>query len=299
MKRSDVLDYFKSLQDAIHDEFQSFDPQMKWEEDQWNRPGGGGGRSRAGRSGDVWEKGGVNFSDVHGDLNAAMRIQLKTQANSFKATGVSLVMHPKSPHVPIVHMNVRHFTLDNGVEWFGGGIDLTPHYVEEKEAALFHQTLKSVCDEFNSDWYAAFKKQADDYFYLPHRQETRGVGGIFFDELGASSEIDLGVAFDFVQAVGNVFLLSYLPLVRRKKDINIEQRHLAWQKIRRGRYVEFNLVHDRGTRFGLVSNGRTESILMSMPPLAAWEYNAQLSLHSEEALTQSLLKKGVDWMGKR
>lgn len=299
MKRPEVLAYFKSLQDAIHNEFQAFDPSLEWEEDQWNRPGGGGGRSRAGKSGEVWQKGGVNFSDVHGELNEAMRIQLKTEATTFKATGVSLVMHPKNPHVPIVHMNIRHFWLDNGVEWFGGGIDLTPHYIDKKEAALFHQMLKSICDKFDPDWYNAFKNQADDYFYLPHRRETRGVGGIFFDELGASPKLDLNAAFNFVRAVGDGFLSTYLPLVRRKKDDRVEQRHLDWQQIRRGRYVEFNLVHDRGTRFGLVSNGRTESILMSMPPLAAWDYNAQARVDSEEALTQSLLKKGIDWIVER
>lgn len=297
MTRLDVLDQFKSLQDAIYDGLCASDPLMVWQEDQWDRPGGGGGRSRAGVSGSIWEKGGVNFSDVHGVLNDALRSQLKTDASTFQATGVSLVLHPKSPHVPIVHMNVRHFKLDNGKEWFGGGIDLTPHYVEEEEAVLFHRALKAICDQFDTGWYAHYKALADDYFYLPHREETRGIGGIFFDELGALPGSDLDQAFAFVQALGEGFLPTYLPLVARKKDMPVEPMHLDWQRMRRGRYVEFNLVHDRGTRFGLVSNGRTESILMSMPPQANWAYNYEVIAGSNEAQTQGQLKKGKDWLG--
>lgn len=297
MKRLDVLGYFKSLQDKIYEELKTLDPSMVWREDQWDRPGGGGGRSRAGHSGEIWQKGGVNFSDVHGNLNDALRVQLKTQASSFQATGVSLVMHPQNPHVPIVHMNVRHFSLDNGEEWFGGGMDLTPHYVEREEASLFHSALKGICDEFNPDWYVKFKSLADDYFFIPHREETRGIGGIFFDELGASPNTDLNQAFAFVQAVGNGFIPAYIPLVMRKKNQAFEQRNLDWQSIRRGRYVEFNLVHDRGTRFGLISNGRTESILMSMPPHADWIYGHEVLDGTEEAFTQAQLKKGVDWLG--
>ena len=297
MNRLDVLNQFKSLQEAIYQGVCSCDPLMAWQEDQWDRPGGGGGRSRAGVAGAIWEKGGVNFSDVHGVLNDALRSQLKTEANTFQATGVSLVLHPKSPHVPIVHMNVRHFKLDNGKEWFGGGMDLTPHYVEEEEAVLFHRALKTICDQFDAAWYADFKALADDYFYLPHRKETRGVGGIFFDELGSLPGSDLDQAFAFVQALGKGFLPTYLPLVERKKDMHVEPTHLEWQRIRRGRYVEFNLVHDRGTRFGLVSNGRTESILMSMPPQANWAYNQRVIAGSNEAQTQDQLKKGKDWLG--
>tara|TARA_B110000285_G_scaffold234317_1_gene310822 strand:+ start:719 stop:1618 length:900 start_codon:yes stop_codon:yes gene_type:complete len=298
MNRQDILVQFQALQDRICEGLQAFDPQMVWQEDQWNRPGGGGGRSRAGKEGAIWQKGGVNFSDVHGVLNEALRVQLKTKASSFQATGVSLVLHPLNPHVPIVHMNVRHFRLDNGQEWFGGGMDLTPHYVEREEASLFHRSLKTICDQFDSSWYAAFKNLADDYFYLPHREETRGVGGVFFDELGASPGANLDQAFAFVQAIGNGFLPTYLPLVERKKDWAVQQRHLDWQNMRRGRYVEFNLVHDRGTRFGLVSNGRTESILMSMPPHADWAYNHCPLDASDEADTQAQLKKGMDWLGE-
>ena len=298
MNRLDILGRFKALQDEIYEGLKAFDPLMMWQEDQWDRPGGGGGRSRAGKSGEVWEKGGVNFSDVHGDLNTALRAQLKTEASSFQATGVSLVLHPKNPHVPIVHMNVRHFRLDNGQEWFGGGMDLTPHYVEEEEAARFHAALKTICDQFDGDWYAAYKDLADDYFYLPHREETRGIGGIFFDELGALPGANLEQAFAFVQAVGSGFLSTYLPLVVRKMDHFVSPRHRDWQNMRRGRYVEFNLVHDRGTRFGLVSNGRAESILMSMPPQANWAYSHSPVEGSEEAFTQSQLKKGKDWIGE-
>ena len=296
MKREEVLQFFQTLQDEIHQGLVEFDPAMQWKEDQWNRPGGGGGRSRAGANGTVWEKGGVNFSDVHGETNPALRAQLKTESGSFQATGVSLVLHPCNPHVPIVHMNIRHFRLDDGSEWFGGGIDLTPHYVDPVEASQFHRALRAVCNRYHADWYEAFKTYADEYFFLPHRDETRGVGGIFFNELGTYEGTDLQEGFSFVQDLGRSFLPNYLPLVEQKKELEFDERQREWQLMRRGRYVEFNLVHDLGTRFGLHSNGRTESILMSLPPLARWEYNHEVLAGSDEERTLQALKKGINWV---
>ncbi|MEL7160421.1 MAG: oxygen-dependent coproporphyrinogen oxidase, partial [Bacteroidota bacterium] len=228
---------------------------------------------------------------------AAKSLKTAPEETSFYATGVSIVLHPRNPHVPIIHMNVRYFELDGGRFWFGGGIDLTPHYVVAEQAAWFHRQLKDTCDRFDPAYYPKFKTWADDYFYLPHRQETRGVGGIFFDRLQpATEDKDKCTLFDFTAAVGETFAPTYLELLGRNRDTPFTEAEKRWQELRRGRYVEFNLVWDRGTKFGLTTNGRTESILMSLPPLAGWEYDFQPSPDSREAKTLAALRKGIDWL---
>ncbi len=287
--------YFKQLQDDICVELEALDSAGRFREDLWQRPGGGGGRTRI-LEGQVIEKGGVNFSAVHGVLPQRIAQVLGVAAVHFFATGVSIVLHPINPYVPIIHANVRYFELEEGTWWFGGGIDLTPHYVEEEDARWFHRQLKAVCDRFDAGYYTRFKEWADNYFYLPHRHETRGVGGIFFDRLGAEAGFDKADRFAFVRAVGEAFCPIYVPLARKHKDRPFAERQRQWQALRRGRYVEFNLVYDKGTRFGLDTQGRTESILMSLPPLAQWKYDYHPPEDSAEAHTLKWLQKGIDWV---
>ncbi|HTB31301.1 MAG TPA: oxygen-dependent coproporphyrinogen oxidase, partial [Bacteroidia bacterium] len=266
--------YFRNLQDEICRGLENADGKGEFVEDLWDRPEGGGGRTRIIKDGNIIEKGGVNFSAVHGPCPDFLRKEagLKDDENAtFYATGVSLVIHPANPMVPIIHMNVRHLKAGN-LEWFGGGIDLTPHYILEEDAKFFHQHLKKVCDTHNPTYYAEFKKWADDYFFISHRNETRGIGGIFFDRLSTTDFLSIEDRFSFVKAVGNSFLPAYLHLLEKNKNKTFTKANKQWQMLRRGRYVEFNLVYDRGTKFGLLTNGRTESILMSLPPTANWEY---------------------------
>ncbi|MFT5168724.1 MAG: coproporphyrinogen III oxidase, partial [Saprospiraceae bacterium] len=270
-------------------------------EDLWSRPGGGGGRTRV-IQGEVIEKGGVNFSAVAGALPEKIAQSLKLEPGSdFFATGVSIVMHPFNPHVPIIHMNVRYFEITDPESkevktwWFGGGIDLTPHYVDEGDAQFFHDQLKTACDQSHPDFYPKFKKWADDYFFIKHRKETRGIGGIFFDHLDETTGLSKADLFQFVKNVGESFAPTYTWLVKKNKDLPFSENEKNWQLHRRGRYVEFNLVWDRGTKFGLETNGRTESILMSLPPMAMWTYDFQIAENSREAETQSFLIKGIDW----
>ncbi len=286
-----IITQFKQLQDDICVGLEQMDGNQ-FHEDKWERPGGGGGRTRI-LMGDVIEKGGVNFSAVHGDMPENIATALQLPPNQFLATGVSIVLHPFNPFVPIIHMNVRYFETNVGKWWFGGGIDLTPHYVNESDASFFHQQLKAVCDKHDSDYYPKFKTWADDYFYVKHRQETRGIGGIFFDKLSGDKKED---NWNFVLDVGKTFLPTYLELANRSKDLPFNEEHQNWQRIRRGRYVEFNLVWDRGTKFGLDTNGRTESILMSLPPQANWIYEHKPEPGSQEQLTLDQLKKGIDWI---
>ncbi|GAA4463151.1 oxygen-dependent coproporphyrinogen oxidase [Nibrella saemangeumensis] len=294
---SSITDYFQSLQDRICDALTEADGQGTFREDLWERPGGGGGRSRVIQDGAIIEKGGVMFSAVHGEASEATLRQLNlTVSAEFFATGVSIVLHPRNPMVPIIHMNVRYFEMSTGHNWFGGGIDLTPHYVVEADARWFHQQLKAVCDRHNPDYYPKFKAWADDYFFLPHRNETRGVGGIFFDYLKPSAETPKEALFDFVQGVGNAFAPVYTHFMQQNRDLPYGEAEKHWQLLRRGRYVEFNLVWDRGTKFGLETKGRTESILMSMPPQANWIYDYMPTPGSAEAQTLQLLKKGMDWV---
>ena len=291
---------FQALQDRIVGGIEAVEAQhggATFVEDDWERPGGGGGRTRVLTAGKVWERGGVNFSQVEGEASPALKAQMNTDADQFWAAGVSLVLHPNNPHVPIVHMNVRHFALSDGTSWFGGGIDMTPHYVNPEEATQFHHVLKAACDAHACADYARFKDWADDYFFVPHRGETRGVGGIFFDHLGreGATESQWQAHKDFVFEVGNAFLPAYLPTVHENVAQTFTPQEREWQLHRRGRYVEFNLVWDRGTRFGLVSNGRTESILMSLPPEVKWTYDYDAGPKERETL--GWLKKGIDWAG--
>ncbi|MBB6459736.1 oxygen-dependent coproporphyrinogen oxidase [Flammeovirga kamogawensis] len=299
IQSSEIIAWFKGLQNDICRDLELIDGKAKFQEDLWERPGGGGGRTRVIKGGKVIEKGGVNFSLVEGQLSEPMSKALKVNAaDTFKATGVSIVLHPKSPMVPIIHMNVRYFELSSGEYWFGGGIDLTPHYVDKEAAKLFHSHLFDACENSKFGYYERFKKWADDYFFIPHREETRGIGGIFFDRLHHEKEgLNPDQLWHFVQDVGESFIPAYKEQVLRAKDKDFGKQELLWQRLRRGRYAEFNLVWDRGTKFGLESNGRTESILMSLPPEANWEYDHQVKEGSKEEETLSLLKKGINWLG--
>jgi coproporphyrinogen III oxidase len=299
MTKIQVEEDFKNLQNKICLSLQSCDGKALFIEDLWDREGGGGGRTRVLENGAVFEKAGVNFSAVSGTLSEAVAKQLGIATGNFFATGVSIVVHPNNPHVPIIHMNVRYFEMEDGTSWYGGGIDLTPHYINNIDAQFFHTTLKDTCDVFDSAFYPKFKTWADNYFYLPHRKETRGVGGIFFDRL-KPQEYRHNQIHDFVLAIGNQFAPTYTTIVNRNKELTFTEEQRNWQLLRRGRYVEFNLAYDRGTRFGLETNGRTESILMSLPNQANWTYNFKAEPNSEEQNTLDHLKKDIDWisMGK-
>ncbi len=294
--KEEAAEWFKGLQENICKGLCEADLNVRIQEDVWERPGGGGGRSRAFTDGVYIEKGGVNFSAVHGPTPDKILAAFKLEKADFFATGVSIVMHPRNPFVPIIHMNVRYFEMSNGTYWFGGGIDLTPHYVVRQEAQEFHLKLKKVCDAYHTSYYPEFKRWADDYFYNPHRRETRGVGGIFFDRLQATETISKAERWAFVRSVGEEFLNCYVPLLLKNGYAPYSVEHQAWQRLRRGRYVEFNLVYDAGTKFGLETDGRTESILMSLPPLAAWEYDHKTLPNSPEQATLDLLKKGINWI---
>lgn len=293
--KEQIASWFQELQDNICAALAAADGHS-FQEDLWERPGGGGGRTRI-LQGQHIEKGGVNFSAVHGELSPQAGKALGLgEGGPFFATGVSIVMHPRNPQVPIIHMNVRYFELEDHTWWFGGGIDLTPHYIVPDDARWFHQQLKEVCDVHHPDYYPKFKDRADQYFYLRHRKETRGVGGVFYDRLGPAEELSKEQLWAFTQDVGNAFAPIYTELIHRHQDEAYGAAEQAWQRLRRGRYVEFNLVWDRGTKFGLETDGRTESILMSLPPLAAWEYDHQPSIGSAEEFTLSHLKKGINWV---
>ena len=295
--RNTISDYFQQLQDQICAAIEQTDGKGKFHEDLWQHHGGGGGRTRLIQAGNILEKGGVNFSAVQGQTSEALMKQMNlTERADYFATGVSIVMHPVSPMVPIIHMNVRYFEMSNGTSWFGGGIDLTPHYVVDEDARWFHQQLKATCDAHDVNYYPKFKNWADDYFFLPHRQETRGVGGIFFDYLKPTSDAHKNQLFEYVKAVGETFAPTYTALMKKNADIPYSEEEKQWQLVRRGRYVEFNLVWDRGTKFGLETGGRTESILMSLPPLAGWEYDYRPVPQSREEYTLTMLKKGIEWV---
>lgn len=296
--KTEIKTEFQKLQDAICSDLEEIDGLSTFQQDAWQREEGGGGKTRIIQNGQVFEKGGVNFSAVHGPLDKGIQKHLGVESGHFFATGVSIVLHPENPWVPIIHMNVRYFQLDDPnsgevMSWFGGGIDLTPIYINKNEARGFHSVLKSVCDKHNKEYYQEFKKWADDYFYIPHRKETRGVGGIFFDRLSQNKE----KTKDFVMDVGYAFIPSYKQIVLANKAREYTEENKKWQSIRRGRYVEFNLVYDRGTKFGLDSGGRIESILMSLPKYASWEYNHKPEEHSLEYQTLQNLKRDIDWIG--
>jgi len=296
MNKEEIRGWFKGLQDDICSQIESVDESGKFKEDKWDRPNGGGGRTRVIENGNVIEKGGVNFSAVYGKTPQKILDALNLSEADFFATGVSIVMHPKSPMVPIIHMNVRYFEMSNGISWFGGGIDLTPHYVDKEDARYFHARMKAVCDNHHSEYYNEFKKWADDYFYIKHRNETRGIGGVFFDRLSATDDFSMEDRWAFVKEVGQSFAPTYAHFMTKNKELSFGENEKEWQFLRRGRYVEFNLVLDKGTKFGLDTDGRTESILMSLPPQANWVYDYQPKEGSKEAETLSLLKKGIDWV---
>ncbi|GAB1262673.1 oxygen-dependent coproporphyrinogen oxidase [Aurantivibrio plasticivorans] len=288
-----VKAYLLGLQDNICSALEGADGSSQFTEDAWERPGGGGGRSRVMDNGAVIEKGGVNFSHVYGDQlpPSATASRPELAGRSFEAMGVSLVIHPHNPFIPTSHANVRFFIAEQEgqepVWWFGGGYDLTPYYGNEEDCIAWHQTAKNACEPFGEDIYPRFKKWCDEYFYLKHRSEARGVGGLFFDDF---SELGFAKSFEFLQAVGNSYTDAYIPIVEKRKNTPYTDAQKEFQLFRRGRYVEFNLVFDRGTLFGLQSGGRTESILMSLPPTVKWGYNWHPEPGSPEAeLTEKFL----------
>jgi len=294
--KEEIATSYLQIQDEICRGLESADGGAVFIEEQWEREGGGGGRTRILQQGNVIERGGVNFSAVHGLLPANIKAALGVDEDHFFATGVSIVMHPNNPWVPIIHMNIRYFELNEQVKWFGGGIDLTPHYIITEDARFFHRYLDQVCTGFHPEFYGRFKQWADDYFFIKHRNETRGIGGIFYDRLQPqTATLDYTALFDFSKAVGRSFLPIYTELINRNRDKAFSDDHKQWQFLRRSRYVEFNLVYDAGTKFGLETNGRIESILMSLPPQANWVYNYQAKAGSEEERTLQWLRKGMDW----
>jgi coproporphyrinogen III oxidase len=296
--KDSIKDWFMELQDSICEQLEECDGAAYFHEDLWQHHSEGGGRTRLIEDGMIIEKGGVNFSAVGGEMpeKTAKSLDLPSAENFF-ATGVSIVMHPFNPFVPIIHMNVRYFELNSGLYWFGGGIDLTPHYVIDEDAVFFHSRLKAVCDKSNAEFYPKFKSWCDDYFFLQHRDETRGVGGIFFDRLNSESlSMSKEAIWEFVKGVGSEFAPIYTTLMQKNHQISYEPSHTDWQAIRRSRYVEFNLLYDKGTKFGLETKGRTESILMSMPPQAVWYYNYVPEPESQEAQTLAKLRKGLSWL---
>ncbi len=293
--------FVQELQRTIRSAVEALDGQATFREDAWDRPGGGGGLSAALSGGAVLEKAGVNTSVVHGELPEAVLADLLggrsgATTRSFFATGISLVLHPVNPYIPSVHANFRYFALGEDRsrpvdQWFGGGADLTPYYPFLEDVQHFHRTWKAVCDAHDIADYAAFKQQCDAYFYLPHRKEARGVGGVFFDGLRDAPE----KTFAFVRAAGEAFLRSWLPLAERRRAAPFGERERAFQALRRARYVEFNLLHDRGTKFGIDTGGRTESILMSLPPMARWEYAWTPDPETVEGRLQWFLRPR-DWL---
>ncbi|WP_299213180.1 oxygen-dependent coproporphyrinogen oxidase [uncultured Aquimarina sp.] len=293
--------YIQDLQDTITSGLEAVDGQATFKEDIWKRPEGGGGRTRVIEKGAVFEKGGVNISGVHGKLPKAMRSYFNVGDVDFFACGLSLVLHPKSPMVPTVHANWRYFEMydkEGAVvdSWFGGGQDLTPYYLFDEDARHFHQVCKTSCDKHNPDFYSLYKKKCDEYFYNAHRGEGRGVGGLFFDYCKKTETMTMQNWYDFVTEVGNSFLQAYVPIVERRKNTKFTDIQKDWQEIRRGRYVEFNLVHDKGTLFGLKTNGRIESILMSLPPQVQWRYDHHPALGSEEERLLEILKNPKEWV---
>lgn len=288
---------YQIIQDEICLALEQLDGKSKFVEELWDREGGGGGRTRIIQQGDIIEKGGVNFSAVHGKLPEPIKKSFGVEEDNFFATGVSIVLHPNNPHVPIIHMNIRYFELNEQVRWFGGGIDLTPHYVVPEDARYFHQSLKDVCDRHHPNFYRDFKAWADNYFFIKHRKETRGIGGVFYDKLTpAKTGLSFSQIFDFSCELGRTFAPVYSEIVNRHRHQQYSPREKDWQLLRRGRYVEFNLVYDAGTRFGLETDGRIESILMSLPLQANWFYDFKAEPNSAEQATLDLLKKDIDWV---
>lgn len=289
--RSEASVFAETLQDTITGRLEDIDG-GRFREDRWERPGGGGGRTRILEDGDLFEKAGVNYSEVHGRMTEDLGSALPGEGDDFYATGISLVLHPRSPRVPTVHANFRY--LEKGdAWWFGGGADLTPYRLYEEDARHFHRVWKDACDRHGEDYYPRFKKWCDEYFYLPHREEARGVGGIFFDHLTGDAEPLLA----FWKDAGSAFLPAYVPIVERRCSEEFAEEEREFQLMRRGRYVEFNLMYDRGTIFGLKTGGRIESILMSLPPRASWRYDVHSRPGSPEEKLLEALREPRDWLG--
>lgn len=293
--------YIENLQDTITLALEEVDGKAKFREDVWKRSEGGGGRTRVIENGAVFEKGGVNISKVHGALPKSMQTYFGVADADFFACGLSLVLHPKNPMVPTVHANWRYFELydkkGNIVDqWFGGGQDLTPYYLFNEDAIHFHTSCKKACDLHNSTFYKKYKSRCDEYFWNTHRNEARGIGGLFFDHCKATDTMNMQDWYNFVTEIGDAFLSAYVPIVHKRQALPYTTAQRNWQEIRRGRYVEFNLVHDKGTLFGLKTNGRIESILMSLPPHVQWHYDHQPEEGSEEERLLKVLKTPKDWV---
>jgi len=293
--------YIQDLQDTITKKLEEVDGTATFREDIWERPEGGGGRTRVIENGAVFEKGGVNISGVHGALPKSMQNYFGVKDADFFACGLSLVLHPKNPMVPTVHANWRYFEMydkeGNIVDqWFGGGQDLTPYYLFEEDAVHFHTICKNACDKHQPEFYDTYKKRCDEYFWNSHRNEARGIGGLFFDYCKANDTMKMDDWYNFVTEVGNSFLNSYIPIVTKRKNLQYTSKQRDWQEIRRGRYVEFNLVHDKGTLFGLKTNGRIESILMSLPPHVQWHYDHDPEEDSDEDKLLQVLKQPKSWV---
>ena len=293
--------YIQDLQNQITSALEAIDGGAKFQEDIWERTEGGGGKTRVIENGNVFEKGGVNISAVHGELPNAMQQYFGVKNANFFACGLSLVLHPKNPMVPTVHANWRYFEMYNFEgdlvdSWFGGGQDLTPYYLFEEDAKHFHQICKNACDKHHPNFYETYKKKCDEYFWNAHRDEARGIGGLFFDYCKTTEDMSMEDWYKFVTEVGNSFLKSYIPIVEKRKELSYSEEQRAWQEIRRGRYVEFNLVHDKGTLFGLKTNGRIESILMSLPPHVQWIYDHHPEKGSDEEKLIKVLKQPQNWV---
>ncbi|MAZ73135.1 MAG: oxygen-dependent coproporphyrinogen oxidase [Flavobacteriaceae bacterium] len=293
--------YIRQLQNTITSKLEEIDGTATFKEDLWKRKEGGGGRTRVIENGAVFEKGGVNISEVHGKLPETMQQYFGVKDADFFACGLSLVLHPINPMVPTVHANWRYFEMYNAEgdivdQWFGGGQDLTPYYLFEEDARHFHTICKTACDKHNTSFYPTYKARCDEYFYNAHRGEGRGIGGLFFDYCKVSDEMKMQDWYNFVTEIGDSFLEAYVPIVENRKNLSYTETQKHWQEIRRGRYVEFNLVHDKGTLFGLKTNGRIESILMSLPPKVQWVYDHQPDAGSEEEKLVKVLKNPKDWI---
>jgi len=299
--KTKFFDYIHKLQDTITSKLEAIDGKATFKEDIWKRPEGGGGRTRIIENGAIFEKGGVNISGVHGKLPDTMQKYFNVTDADFFACGLSLVLHPKNPMIPTVHANWRYFEMydKNGTivdQWFGGGQDLTPYYLFDEDAIHFHQISKTACDKHNPEFYKKYKTRCDEYFYNAHRNEARGIGGLFFDYCKVTDDMQMEDWYNFVTEVGNSFLDAYVPIVEKRKNLEYTNQQRNWQEIRRGRYVEFNLVHDKGTLFGLKTNGRIESILMSLPPHVQWVYNHEPQKGSEEERLLNILKQPKNWV---
>jgi len=290
-----IASQYADLQKKICRILEATDGKSTFTENKWIKEIGSG-LTCVIQQGEAIEKGGVNYSFVEGSITPIMEKLLGGKANHFSATGISSIMHPQNPHVPIIHLNIRYFAFDNGMEWFGGGIDLTPHFIDVAEARAFHNQLKTICDKYNDSFYPQFKKWGDDYFYIPHRNETRGIGGIFFDRLMPDKKNNFEQLLDFTMELGNAYPRIYSEMLKKRSKLNFTDAERKWQQIRRGRYVEFNLIYDHGTKFGLESNGNAESILVSLPSSASWEYNYTPEVNSPEYLTLQFLRKDIDWL---